>query len=262
MFQFPPQEDIRLRKAPLTEVICQVRFPPILRITEERPIAFQERVRKQFPQLEVGHKIVVRMPPAQEVSPPSAQSEAPSFRFKSRDGHTTVTLTPEFYALSTKAYTHWSDFLEYLLLVNEAACAVYELPYATRIGLRYINRLSFENTGSDSVADLWNILRLELTVLLKADCWDDPLEMLNQLLLAGEDDERLILRTGFKREEENQPFFLLDFDCFVEGDTTLDKLLSLCERFHDVIYRAFRWCIREDQLSVFEPVLVVEEEDV
>jgi len=34
---------------PLVDVICQVRFPRILRIDSELPVAFQEAIRDQFP---------------------------------------------------------------------------------------------------------------------------------------------------------------------------------------------------------------------
>jgi uncharacterized protein (TIGR04255 family) len=89
-------------------------------------------------------------------------------------------------------------------------------------------------------------------MLLRGDCWDEPLEMLNNLVLAGEDSERLTLRSGFKSREE--PALLLDFDYYVEGNISLENLLELCQRYHDVIYNAFRWCIPDDRLVVFDPI--------
>jgi len=256
MLCFPQREDIRLRRAPLAEVICQVRFPPVLRIASEQPVDFQERIRKRFPQLAVKQDMVVRMAPL-EGEPPLAKPEPRIFRFKSSDGYTVVSLALNFYALSTSAYTHWADFLDLLQLVNRAACEVYDLPYAVRIGLRYINHLTLENTGANSVAELWEILRSELTALLRSDCWGEPGEMLNQLLLTGEEDEQLTLRSGFRGGEK--PVFLLDFDYYSEGNIPLENLSALCQRYHDVIYNAFRWCIREDKLAVFAPVPVDEE---
>jgi uncharacterized protein (TIGR04255 family) len=251
MLRFPQREDVRLQRAPLAEVICQVRFPLVLRIASEQPFTFQEWVRERFPQLEVEQSMVVRMEPL-GTSPPSAKPEPRIFRFKSPDGHTVVSLASNFYALSTTSYTHWRDFLELLRLVNQAACEVYNLPYAVRVGLRYINHLTLENTGARSVAELWEIPRPELTVLLRGGCWDEPLEMLNNLVLAGEDSERLTLRSGFRSREE--PIFLLDFDYFAEGNIPLGDLLMLCQRYHDVIYNAFRWCIPDEKLVVFDPI--------
>jgi len=257
LIYFPQQEDVRLQRTPLAEVICQVRFPPILRIASEQPVAFQERVRERFPQLEVEQGMVVHMVPLGTM-PPSARPEPRVFRFKSPDGNTAVSLALNFYALSTTSYTHWEGFLALLQFANEAACEVYDIPYAMRVGLRYINHLTFENTGARSVAELLEILRPELTALLRGDCWDEPLEMLNQLLLAGEGDERLTLRSGFKGGA--QPFFLLDFDYYTEGNIPLENLLTLCQRYHDVIYNAFRWCIRDEKLAVFAPIPADKEE--
>ncbi len=257
MIYFPQREDVRLKRAPLVEVICQVRFPPILRIASEQPVAFQEWVREQFPRLEVEQGVLVHMEPLGAM-PPSAKPEPRIFRFKSPDGNTTVSLALNFYALSTTSYTHWRDFLELLQLVNQAAREVYNLPYAMRVGLRYINHLTFENTGTSSVRELWEILRPELTALLRKDCWDEPVEMLNQLLITGEENERLTLRSGFRGGEE--PIFLLDFDYYAEGNILLEELTTLCQRYHDVIYNAFHWCIREEKLAVFAPIPADEEE--
>ena len=257
MLCFPQQKDFRLQHAPLAEVVCQVRFPPVLRIANEQPIAFQERIRKHFPQLSIEHGLSVRWPPL-EGEPPSAKPEPRTFRFKSADGKTVASLALDFFTLSTVSYTHWKDFSELLQLVNRSAHEVYDLPYAVRIGLRYINQLTLDNTGSTSIAELWDVLRPELTELLRSDCWDVPVEMISSLLLAGEEDEQLTLRSGFRSATE--PMFLLDLDYYVEGNVPLADAPVLCQRFHDVIYDAFRWCIREDKVAVFGPIAVSEEE--
>jgi uncharacterized protein (TIGR04255 family) len=257
MLCFPQQEDVRLQRAPLAEVVCQVRFPPVLRIANEQPVDFQERIRGRFPRLEAEQGVVVHMAPL-GTEPPSTEPRPRIFRFKSRDEHTTISLALNFYALSTTSYTHWADFLDLLQLANQAACEIYDLPYAVRVGLRYINHLTLENTGTNNVAELLELLRPELTALLRVDCWDEPVEMLNQLLLTGENDERLTLRSGFRGGEE--AIFLLDFDHYVEGNIPLENLLALCQRYHDVIYNAFRWCIQEEKLALFAPFPVREED--
>lgn len=257
MLRFPPREGVRLERAPLVEVICQVRFPPVLRIANEHPVAFQERIRGQFPQLEVEHGVLVRSAPL-ETEPPSAEPKSHIFRFESPDRHAVISLALNFYALSTTSYTHWADFLDLLQLANQAAQDVYDLPYAVRVGLRYINHLTCENTGANSVTELWEVLRPEITMLLGNDCWDEPLEMLSQLSLAADGNERLTLRSGFKGGEK--PVLVLDFDYYTEESTPVGNVPDLCQRYHDVIYHAFRWCIREDKLAVFAPISAAEED--
>jgi uncharacterized protein (TIGR04255 family) len=227
-----------------------------LRIVSEQPVDFQERIRARFPQIEVEKGLLVQGDPLSE-KPLSAKAEPQIFRFGSQDGNTIASLGLNFYALSTTAYTHWPEFLELVVFLNQVTSEVYKLPYATRIGLRYINHLTFENTKVSSVGELWDIARPEITAMLRCECWDDPVGMSHQLRLAGEGDEKLTLRTGFTGGQD--PVFLLDFDYYVEGRILLDGLSELCERYHDVIYRAFRWCIQDGKLAVFKPVPVNEE---
>lgn len=251
MLRFPAQDEVRLLRSPLTEVICQVRFPAILRIAGEQPVDFQERLRKEFPLLEIEQGLLVQMAPLAEV-PPSAESQPRVFRFRSADGGTTASLAANFFALSTTSYSHWRDFVRMLDLVGTAASAVYEIPYATRVGLRYINRMTLANTGTQTLSELWGVLRSELVALLRVGCWDEPLEALSQVMLAVDGAERLTLRSGYKAGQD--PALLLDYDCYTEGRIELAGLLQLCDRFHDVIYRAFRWSIPEGKLGVFLPV--------
>ena len=45
---FPEVERVIYERNPLDEVICQLRFPAILKI-DEPPIAFQEQIRTRYP---------------------------------------------------------------------------------------------------------------------------------------------------------------------------------------------------------------------
>ena len=56
------------RNAPVHEVICQLRFPTILSINEAMPAAFQEEIRKEFPQFSVRAE---RVPVAPGQQPPA-----------------------------------------------------------------------------------------------------------------------------------------------------------------------------------------------
>lgn len=250
MLCFPAVEDVRLGRSPLKEVICQVRFPAILRIVQEQPVEFQERVRSRFPELKYQKGLVLESTPFQAEKLTTRQ-EPVVFRFSSADGHTTVSLSAGFYAISTSAYTRWPDFADALEIVTEAVDELYKPSYAQRIGLRYVNHLTFANTGTRSIKALWGVVRPTLTAMLRQDCWDDPQEMLNRLVLRAEAGERLTLLSGYGGEPE--PFFVLDMDYFVEGELPLDQVHPLTTRFHDIIYRAFRWCIREGQLKRFQP---------
>src|SRR5688500_6344305 len=62
---FPRSPRVFYEKAPLVEVISQLRYPPILAIQGRPPIDFQERVRATFPLMEEGAGISI--PSAMEI---------------------------------------------------------------------------------------------------------------------------------------------------------------------------------------------------
>ncbi len=253
MLDFPPVDEVPLQNAPVAEVICQVRFPPILRINAEQPVDFQEAVRDRFPQLELQQGLKVQFDPLANVEP-LAQTESRVYRFKAEDDSRMIALAPNFFAVSTTAYRGWQDFLADLELAWINAIKIYKIRSATRIGLRYVDHLTQQNTQVNAAQDVWGFLRPELTALWAAQPWREPIQAVHHLVLAAFDDERLTLRAGYQRDyqREDEPICVLDFDCFAEGSgLALADLLERCERYHELIYRAFRWSIRDDRLAVF-----------
>ncbi len=250
MLQLPQRPDLKLARPPLAEVIFQVRFPPILRIISQQPMEFQERVRDRFPLYEAEEGVVVHFGTV-TVEPP-LQPQTRIFRFKSADEKTTISLATDFYAVSTTAYKHWSDFLSMISLANAAARDVYDLKFSSRIGLRYVNRLTLANTGVKTVRGLWRLLRPEITSLVRQPLWGAPKEMLSQLTAENMDGEFLTSR--FVYRDGTEPHLILDFDYYSEARTPMESITSHIERYHDTIYAAFRWCLSEKSILAFGPI--------
>ncbi len=248
---FPSKTEIQLKKAPLNEVVCQVKFAPILRISKEPPSDFQEAVRQRFPSLLVEQGVLVLFPGAAGVEKPSMESAPRIYRFRTPDELSHVALAMDFFALSTKQYTHWNVFVQDVELGYAAFQKIYQVPYATRIGLRFINRFDQKNTGCASTDQILELFRSELTCLIHTDVWKEPQEFLSQVLL-NDEKAKLAIRVGFGREND-EPFFALDLDYFEEGQISLDDLTSRLNQYHTRIYDAFRWCMLDDSLTRFEP---------
>ncbi len=250
---FPQHPDILLTAPPLAEVICQVKFPPILRIVREEPSDFQERVRDRFPLLEVEQGVVVKFPAPASGGAPSTEIPPRVFRFGSADGQTVISLAMDFYALSTQHYTHWANFAADLELALATMEAVYRPAHAKRIGLRYVNRFTPQGAGCATMKEVLALFRPELTSLLQTDAWSQPASLVTQLNLP-DGDALLTLRTAYSNDP-NEPFFLLDFDYYEEGKLGFDGLIERCEKYHRVIYDAFRWSLQESSLARFGPPL-------
>lgn len=60
---FPESERVIYDQNPLEEVICELRFPQILRIESEAPAAFQDRVRGEYPLVNKRTPLNLGLPP-------------------------------------------------------------------------------------------------------------------------------------------------------------------------------------------------------
>ena len=132
-----PREEVPLTGSPLTSVVAQVQFTPIMKLRSEDLVAvFQEQVRSDYPKLE-QEKIQIG---------PVFGSEAEVrqeivWRFVCGKNEWRVTLTPTFVALETSAYTSRADFMERFKKVVVALKETVGNARVTRVGVRYVDHI-------------------------------------------------------------------------------------------------------------------------
>jgi uncharacterized protein (TIGR04255 family) len=249
---FPSVPEIKLKNAPVREVICQVKFPTILKINQDVPTDFQDLIRGRFPEFSQEQGWKINLP--DEKQPPGSFLEFGSrtFRFRSINSEAGATLSVNFFAVTSTQYKHWHEFIKDFQLVQRAFEEIYHPEIATRIGLRFINQFTLKNTASKSISELLSYFKSQLTCLLKTDAWESPDSMTTQLGLV-QGTEKLVLRTSYT-QAENEPMITLDFDAFEEKPIKFDELLPKLVHFHEWIYAAFRWSVSEEALTRFEPI--------
>lgn len=133
----------RYAKCPLTQVVCQLRFPVILSVDKDAPADFQELIRADYPEyspnVERQQHVDFVATPTGVITQPPTQLENMNHCFTSADGKWQVNLTSSFLALSTQAYDTWEDFRERLWKPVSALVQCYNPIYYTRVGLRYVD---------------------------------------------------------------------------------------------------------------------------
>lgn len=249
---FPHQDDVTLQASPLTEVICQVKFAPILRIAESLPSAFQELLRGRFP------KFAKRNSFRMEIKAGGSASAAPlpnEFVCETVDGSSSAALGVDFVALSTQNYSHWKSFANDLQMVLKAFEQIYGPTLMTRLGLRYVNELRLANTGANSPDQLVDFLNSDLSHFYYQPIWNPP-DATVSLVQLRQDNESLALRIGIETRGEAR--VVLDYDYYTElaepTQTSTDEILTTVHHYHQMIYDAFRWSIRADKMMVFRPL--------
>ena len=132
-------------KNQLVEVICQLRFPSVLRIDTESPTAFQDAIRKPgahrgYPMYILKRNLPFQLSfPTAKLPPPLAAMTSTMHEFASEDGHCKINLNRDFLAISTTKYTRWQDFGEDIHRVLELFKSEYSPSFFSRVGLRYRN---------------------------------------------------------------------------------------------------------------------------
>ena len=139
-------ERVIYKKNPLVEVICQLRFPRILKINENQPADFQDKIRSKYPLFQVAIEqqqniaIDYNNVPESPITTRMMQSESiKNYKFSSSDEKWHINLTSTFLALSTSSYDRWESFTEHLSEPLNALIEIYNPAFFERVGLRYVD---------------------------------------------------------------------------------------------------------------------------
>jgi len=231
-------------------VIAQVRFSPILSVERAEFVApFQEALRTTYPVLRREHAQSLRVG-AQGVATGNNQV---AWRFTDVEGAWRVSLTPEFVAIETTAYTSRGDFLDRMQTVLEAVAKRIAPAVVQRVGLRYIDRV----TG-DALDEITELVRPEMLGIVTTSLSQYSQHAIHEALLEVPDgNEQLRARWGRlpagRTVDPNaidpidEPSWLLDIDMFSlrQRSFAQDRLVEDLRRFAERIYTLFRWSVTD-----------------
>lgn len=255
--RFPPSERVKYKNTPLVEVICQLRFPKILRIEKEPPADFQESIRDSYPRLEVPQAFDLAVPlVGQTNAPPLSLNRGQSYEFLSKEGDWKLVLTSDFLALSTSKYKEWKEFRGRLQSAIDLLVELYKPSHFSRTGLRYQDLIARSDLGLQSRP--WSLLlKSPIAGMLAAERFpqDGFLEVLS-LFSYRLDHENAVARVrhGLARKgDTNEPCYLIDADIFSETPIEVENVIGTLNIFNEEAGHLFRWCITNDLRDAMGP---------
>ena len=243
----------------LIEVICQIRFPSILKIDAEKPVQFQDQIRRDFPKYFVRQEQRA-MPGAMQPEQDKRRSEIANHNFISTDGQWKINLTQDFFSLSTVHYTSWEEFARQVDMPFARFLQIYQPAYFERIGLRYVN--AFARTEEQARTLRWSdwIQPHFLGVLGADDVPDGAIRKctVNMELtlpdgcgLRTHAGPGMVKRPG--QPDEKLARFILDNDLSVSGKLSASQTAESLVKLHEDAYRIFRGAITDDLSDLLEP---------
>jgi len=251
---FPYTPRVFYKKAPLVQVICQLRFPDILRIETEVPSEFQEHIRDAFPLFDRVNPFM-RQIPQELIQALGPNTSAVTYQFSTEDRSSTIELSPQWLALTTQSYKLWEGFLEQLAAPISALVGVYRPKFFTRVGLRYQDLIVRSHLGLEGRR--WSdLLRPEILGELAIKGIEENAQGVSRVLHAKMPSGAgtVLLRHGFGTTPGGKEIgYVIDLDFSTEEKTEVSNVGTVLSRLHEEVGRAFRWCIRPELHDALGP---------
>lgn len=260
---FPESERVLYKNNPLVEVICQFRFPTILRIRERQLADFQDIIRKDYSvytEQEPSFGVPPQVPKELAIIIEQINIPIPpglvSHRFSTKDSQRFISLRDESMSLAETKYERWELFREEIVKAESALKRIYEPAFYSRVGLRYRDIISRRSLGLTNVgwqdlikthiiAELGDkevsdaILRIQTRVIIKiADIPNGQVVLNHGLITPNGSDEEC---------------YLIDADFSVERKEGLDEPFEILGEFNRMAGRLFRWTITTRLHNAMEP---------
>jgi uncharacterized protein (TIGR04255 family) len=255
-------ERVVFRETPLVLTLCQVRYSPVLSVSNPVSVApFQAAIIDQYPLMEQINEqnLKVRVEGSPTGNQASLQSNTGStnWRFSDVEDVWTVVLTQDFVTLETRAYREFGDFENRLERVLGALDKTIHPPVVLRVGLRYVDEIRLGEGGWKTA------IRPELLgALAEPELSSAVVQSFQQLQFKTPDAIGVTLQHGFipsgtavspRRDETppDGPFYVLDVDVFEEfkpGELALKPRLirERVRKYHDISSTLFRWSVTKE----------------
>ena len=248
------------RRSQLNEVICQLRFPEILTIGANVPVAFQEAIRDEYPQYSARKEAA---PPKLSGTPGNFTLENPpatvNYQFTSADGLWRVNLTSKFISIACSRYTGWEDFAGKLDKPLAAFIKLYKPAYFERVGLRYVNFISRKDLDLEGTPYSELIAPCYLGVLAEPDVAEAAIARCTvdtELAIRGGCRAKIHAGPGHvKRNGVQDPEvkFIFDQDLFLPGKLPVNLSAGALQTLHGQAYSIFRGAITDTLHDAMEP---------
>ena len=251
-------------KNQLGDVICQLRFPEILTIGANVPVAFQEAIRDEFPQYAARQEAAApKITGAPGNFSLQNQPQTINYQFTSADGNWRVNLTSKFISLACRRYTGWEDFAKKLDKPLAAFIKIYRPAYFERLGLRYLNFISRQALDVEDLPFSELIAPCYLGPLGEDDISEQSASRCTveaDLALRGSCRVKLhagpgkIQRPG--GQSDNEVKFIFDMDLYCPGKVEVNYSVGALQMLHGHAYPIFRGAITGKLHKAMEPSVI------
>lgn len=255
---FPEFERVIYKRNPLVEVVCQLRFPPILKISNQEPVEFQDEIRFKYPLFETTKaqfpSEILQL--IQQLGLP-LQSDI-AYSFKSEDQRWNLSITKDFIALTTSSYDRYEQFKQRLEEALEIFERIYKPSFYTRVGLRYQDLIIRSKLGIEEKN--WSeLIAKHIVSELHDPGFSSSIQTIVKNIVLQTENGQINLNHGLVTVKDPQGSsdeiaYLFDADFYteqkIEGNRDVWNVLN---QFNQSAGKLFRWSITDTLHNAMHP---------
>ncbi len=251
-------ERVIYQRNPLIQVACQLRFPPILKISHQEPVEFQDRVRYKYPLFE---RVQMQIPV--EISQVIQQAGLPltnnlSYNFKSENQRWQLFLGKDFVTISTSEYERYEHFQSRFQEVLGIFEEIYEPSYYTRIGIQYQDLIVRSKLGLNN--EEWsNLISRHIASELYDREFFGSIQSITKNLILKIENGQVNFKHGLVTVKEteksnDEEAYLLDADFYIEDKIERDEnVWRILNSFNRAARQLFRKSITNTLHNAMHP---------
>lgn len=241
-----PRTQRSYRKNFLSDVILKINFPVILEISEGTPSAFQKKIQDNFPILEPLQEIELKIE-NKGMDVTQQKSNRTVWKFRNKESTEFVELDYQSLAIIIKKYTDYNTLKTKAENIFSTLFQLYPNIVVSRLGLRYINKVTLEGIGFFSWTDYLNP-----SLIKNIDFFNDKTKIRRLLTvseLAIDEDSVLGFQYGILNSTYPSPIvkkeFYLDYDCYTKIQFEKEDLMLKVDKYHQYIKDNFEASITD-----------------
>lgn len=234
LVQFNSTNLNKFKRSVVKNVVCEFRFPTLMELGEGKaPAKFVNAIRKAYPTMELGQDVSIGL------GGPGETTYAHIFR--SLRGGWAVSLKHSSLTVENGSYEGYDKLRSRALEAVEAASAVIDSDFFTRVGLRYVN--VFDHP-SDLVGDEW--INPALVQPILSGMFRGIADYSGRMALVSEDGGCL-LQHGLQMKPPVEgattyPNYAIDIDTY-RSEVMLADVGKALDAMHKQAFDVFDWSL-------------------
>ncbi|MEC4990318.1 MAG: TIGR04255 family protein [Oscillatoria sp. PMC 1068.18] len=261
--KLPEYERVIYKRNPLIEVACRIRFPTILKISNQEPAEFQDKVRFEYPLYEVQKSVSVPgnqqeiLQLVQKMGLPINFQDT-TYNFRSEDLKWQVSLNKEFIALATTKYERYEIFKERIQEIIEVFDRVYQPSFYSRVDLKYQDLIVKSNLNLAKETNWADLIPEHIASEFHTPEIADSVQAFIKNLEIALDSGKLQFKHGLVMVQDpekdiDEPGYLLDANFFINQKIRREDVWNILDEFKGTAGRLFKWSITQQLHNAMEP---------